>query len=88
MRHPLSSRTGLPGVAGPVATNASQSIHSNGNNVQVLASASSVPAGPPTAGIAVPLPTPAPRRATSLDKSRHRLASENCRMRRGKEICD
>jgi Caspase domain len=88
MRHPLSSRTGLPGVAGPVATNGSQSIHSSANNVQLLASASAVPAGPPTAGSAVPLPTPAPRRATSLDKSRRQLAGENCRMRRGKEICD
>jgi len=91
MRRPLASLTGLPGVAGPVATNASQSSHPPAENAVALASAPAAvavnPPNPPLAAAAIPLPTPAPERAAGADKSHRVLASRHCRIRRGQEFC-
>jgi hypothetical protein len=71
-REPLVSPTGLPGVAGPVATNASQSSRINSNSGFSVASAppASVALAPTEA---VPLPVPAPRPRGASISSPHRL---------------
>jgi hypothetical protein len=87
-RRPLASLTGLPGVPGPIATNASQSSRPLSDNGPFLASVSApVAAPPPLPANVIPLPTPAPIRAAALDRSRHMLASRNCRMRHERDFC-
>jgi len=85
MRHPVASFTGLPGVAGPVATNGTQSGHSSGG--MQLASAPAQASASPIAAGSVPLPPPAPRRAVHAERSRH-LANDNCKSSRGKDDCE
>jgi uncharacterized caspase-like protein len=87
MRRPLASLTGLPGVAGPVASSGSQSIHTYSEGGPALASAQARSAGSPSAINPVPLPTPAPVRAAALEKSRHLLAAGNCRLKHGTDGC-
>src|SRR5262249_48988840 len=85
-REPLASVTGLPGVAGPVATNSSQSIHTfKDSRMQLAGTATAPAAAPPMA--APPLPGPAPLRPAAPEGSRHQLANRPCRMRRGNEVC-
>jgi uncharacterized caspase-like protein len=86
-REPLASVTGLPGIAGPVATNASQSIHTFRESHMQLAGAATAPAAAPPSATTPPLPVPAPLRAAALERSRHQLANRPCRMRRGNEVC-
>jgi uncharacterized caspase-like protein len=85
-REPLASVTGLPGIAGPVASNASQSIHTFRESHMQLAGTATAPAAAPPL-VAPPLPVPAPLRAAAQEKSRHQLANRPCRMRRGNEVC-
>jgi uncharacterized caspase-like protein len=87
MRRPLASLTGLPGVAGPVASSGSQSIHTYSEGGPTLASAQARSTGSPSAINPVPLPTPAPARAAELEKSRHLLAAKNCRLKHEKDAC-
>jgi uncharacterized caspase-like protein len=87
MRRPLASLTGLPGVAGPVASSGSQSIHTFSDGGPTLASAQTRSAGSPSAINPVPLPTPAPLRAAALEKTRRLLAERNCRLKHGKDAC-
>lgn len=87
MRRPLASLTGLPGVAGPVASSGSQSVHTFSDGGSMLASARTRSAGSPPVIDPVPLPTPAPLRAAALEKSRHLLSVKNCRLKHGKDTC-
>jgi hypothetical protein len=87
MRRPLASLTGLPGVAGPVASNGSQSSHTFREGGPVLTNAqtrAAPPSSPPAIG-PVPLPTPAPIRAAAL--ARHLVAGRSCRAKHGKDTC-
>jgi uncharacterized caspase-like protein len=79
-RRPLASLTGLPGVAGPVASSGSQSIYTFNESGPTLASAQTRSTGSPSAISPVPLPTPAPVRAAAL-------AARNCRLKHGKDPC-
>jgi uncharacterized caspase-like protein len=84
MRRPLASLTGLPGVAGPVASSGSQSIHTFNEGGSTLASTQTRSAGSPSVPNPVPLPTSAPLR---LEKTRHQLAAGNCRLKHVKDAC-
>jgi uncharacterized caspase-like protein len=86
-RRPLASLTGLPGVAGPVASSGSQSIHTFSEGGPTLASTQMRSSGSPPVINPVPLPTPAPLRAAGLEKSRHLLDARNCRLKHGKDAC-
>jgi uncharacterized caspase-like protein len=76
-RLPLSSLTGLPGMAGPIATNDSQSRHVFADTAQPMAAASD----PVPPVIDPPVPPPAPLRNAQREKL-SAVARKNCSRRR------